>query len=496
MRLISLVLGMLVIPSLVLATTHYVGQSASGAGTGTSPSNLCGGLADQDCAQSAGDVVYLCGAFTTALSVPTSGTTESPITYEWDCPSAPATMTFDASSQFAFSVSGKHDLVINHLRIQGAAEQSGPTNQEALVFIGNTSYAITLNDPTVWGNSYKSGMYITNAYDVTVNRLTAYNNTWYGAYVYTGTHDIHFDTFTTYNNVRAGIFFLGATQAGNYDNWAKNGTSYSNGDGLYAAIARDILFQDNHLYSNTNQAGSGEGYGIGVQQVLRMHVIGNTIHGNRTDGVEAWGDAQWSSDDCEVAYNTIYDHASGIDDQTAFNGIEERTGYAKGCRIYRNLLYNNNRNFRLGNDASNRSILYQNVALTGLYSVRAVDSNESGTNSLTGWRIAYNTFSGPSVSWFSTDVASGNSNTFLYNVWDVTSTATYNGVEYTPETITTLDSTGRATSAAPSITGAYGTLAPRVYPLPSDYVFARSPRLLPATPAGPRLPAGPRTPRG
>ena len=463
--------------SVVEATTHYVGAEASGTGTGTSSANLCGGLADGDCTQLAGDTIYLCGAFTAALSVPTSGTAEAPITYHWDCSGNPATLTFDAASPFAFSISGKHDLVINDLRIHGAAGQSGPTNQQSLVVVTGGAYGVTINDMSVWGNSYLSGVVISDAYNVTLNRPTVHTNGKHGIHVYRDTHDIIVDGFVVYDNVQSGLIFIGATPSDNYDNIAKNGTAYGNGDGLYSVLSHDNMFLNNHIYANTNVLGNGEGYGIGVQQSSGMKIIGNVIHDNLSDGVEVWGDGQYPSNQCEVAYNTIYNHTETPLNDSFSNGIEARTGYSQGCKIYQNLLYNNSRNFRLGNDLSNTSILFNNQVKGGLHSVKAPDSNESGTNSLTGWRIVGNTFDTPTTSWFETEVATGNRNTFLGNQWLGGTGATYNGTAYTAETITTLDATGVITGNSVDTGGAYGAAATRMYPLPATYVFGRSPRL-------------------
>lgn len=431
-----------------IADTRYVGVLATGDGTGTNTSNLCGGLADSDCTPAAGDTVYLCGAWTSTMTPQAvNGTVANPIVYEWDCPGNPATLTFDAGAQFAFNISGRAYWTVNNLRIQGKAGEAGPTNQEALVFIGNGSNHITLNRPTVWDNSFKSGLYATNANTLTINDLTAYNNAWYGAYVYTGTYQVVIDGYTTYSNARAGIFFLGATQSANYDNTARNGTSYGNGDGAYASIADHILFENNVLYSNTNVAGSGEGYGIGVQQVTNVRVVGNTIHDNRTDGIEVWGDASASSNSCEIVSNTIYNHTT-IVDPSGSNGIEIRTGYSDGCQVFGNLLWNNRRHFRLGNDASLRGVLANNTTYLGQVGVSFTDSNEPGTNPVTGWTIRNNVFSEQADFWLDIEssLTTGNSNTFANNIFfGGAGAADYNGVTYTAGTINSVDSTAITT---------------------------------------------------
>ncbi len=246
-----------------------------------------------------------------------------------------------------------------------------------------------------------------------------------------------------YENRRSGVRVEGATAHANLDTvLVERCTAYGNGDGFYSMIAQNVTFKDLVSFNNTNILnGTSEGYGIAIQQTLNATVEGNTLFSNRTDGLEVWGNATLSSNNCRVFRNTVYGHTLYTLDDSGSNGIEVRTGYSSGCRVFSNVLYGNTRNFRLGNDVTGTSVLANNTVDGGSYSIKMADSLEAGTNATTGWLITNNIFRNPTTRWLETEVASGNSNTFAKNDWVGTAGAVYNGVTYTSGTITTVDST-------------------------------------------------------
>ena len=446
----TLLLCVLLLPAPLYAATFYVGASATGAGTGTSTSNLCGGLADADCTPSAGDTVYLCGAFTAQMAPQAvNGTAGNVITYDFDCDGNPATLTFDASADRGLYISSKSYLTINNARVTGATGVGG-SNDTGLISIALSTH-ITLNSPTTYNNTAASaarGLSVRTSSDVTINDAVSYGNYGHGIIINNDSTRIVVDGFTTYNNRRTGIQFEGfSTHDSLTYSSASHGLTYGNGNGCYAIIGDHITFDDIISYGNDNVLGDGEGYGCAIQQVTNATVSNMTVYDNRSDGIEVWGNTSLSAADCRVFSNTVYNH-TGYGDDSGSNGIEVRTGYSPGCHIYGNLLFNNTKNFRLGNDSTGTSRLTHNTTYGGTYSLRMVDSNEAGTNAVTGWTIANNIFDTPLTYWLYTDVTSANSNTFAKNDWAGSKSSVYNNTTYTTADITTVDSTGVTTSPA------------------------------------------------
>lgn len=444
-------LGVLLGPLVSHAATYYVGASATGAGTGTSASNLCGGLADADCTPSAGDTVYLCGAFTTQLAPQAvNGSAGSPITYDFNCPGNPATLTFDGSADRGLFISGRAYLTVNDARVTGVTGSGGATDTALLSVLTSTN--IVLNRPITYGNTASRGLSIRNSSDVTVYDLISYGNNGHGAWITNTSTRITIAGFTTYNNTRTGLKFEGnATQASMSYSEAYDGLTYNNGDGCYAQIADHITLHDIISHDNTDQSNGGEGYGCGIQQVTNLSFYGNVLYENRTDGVEVWGDASLSSANCLVRGNFIYGHTHYTADDSGSNGIEVATGYAPGCQVIGNVLVGNTKNIKIGQDPTGASILAHNTIVGGIYSLRLIDSNVGGVDAVTGWQIVNNLFDTPSSDWIYTAVTSGNSNTIRKNAYVGGKQVTYNNVVYTASTITTVDAS--ATTSDPTYTG-------------------------------------------
>lgn len=450
-RLTLLLCSTILLPAHLYAATFYVGASATGAGTGTSTSNLCGGLADADCTPSAGDTIYLCGAFTTQLAPQNvNGTAGNVITYDFDCSGNPATLTFDASADRGLYISSKSYLTINNARVTGATGVGGSNDTGLLSIAGSTH--IILNSPTTYNNTAASaarGLSVRSSSDVTINDAVSYGNYGHGIIINNDSTRITVDGFTTYNNRRTGLQFEGfSTHSSLTNSSASNGLTYGNGNGCYAIIGDQIQFHDIVSHHNDNILGDGEGYGCAIQQVTNAEVYNMTIYDNRVDGIEVWGNAALSASGCRVYSNKVYNHTYFTVDDSGSNGIEVRTGYSPGCFIYGNLLFNNTKNFRIGNDSTGTSRLTHNTTYGGTYSLRMVDSNEAGTNATTGWTIANNIFDSPSSHWIYTDVTSANSNTLAKNVFAGSKSVTYNNTVYTSANISTVDSLAVTTSPA------------------------------------------------
>lgn len=78
--------------------------TGTGAADGSDVDNLCADTTDADCAESAGDTVYLCNARTSQWVPDVSGSSGNPITYEWSCPGGTAA-SIETSSGSGLSLS-------------------------------------------------------------------------------------------------------------------------------------------------------------------------------------------------------------------------------------------------------------------------------------------------------------------------------------------------------------------------------------------------------
>ena len=461
--IIAITLVLLLLSEVADAATKYVGAAATGSGNGSSTANLCGGLADVDCTPAAGDIIYICGVFNNQISPQAvNGSSGNNIIYDFNCPGNPGSLVFNASADQGIYINGRQFITVID------AEASGPTGTgggETGLLVVNASSNISLVSPSTHDNTEAGavrghGTRIKASTNVTITNPESYNNVGHGLIILNNGSNI---TVTgtnfgckLYNNRRGGVRVEGATAYANLDGVIIDGcVTYGNGDGLYSIIAQNITFRNNIVYDNNNTLNvTSEGYGIGVQQTLNMVVERNEVFNNRTDGIEVWGNSTLSSNNCRVVGNVVHGHNTWTLDDSGANGIEERTGFAQGCLISGNLVYNNTRNFRLGNDPGGTSILANNTVIGGSYSVRAIDSLEVGTNAMTGWNIVNNIFYNPTISWFFTEVTSGNSNTFAKNLWFGNGiTATYNNVSYNSGTISTVDST--ALTSDPLFTSAF-----------------------------------------
>lgn len=458
--MILLILLMLLCPTLVQAATYYVGQAATGAGTGTSVSNLCGGVDDADCLPAAGDTVYLCGAFTTQIQLsPTSpnGTAGSPITYEWDCPGNPALLTFDGSADRGFFLSSKTYITVNNARVTGLSGSGGSVDSGLLSVL--TSTHIILNNPTTYNNTAATnarGLVIRNSSDVTVNNAVSYGNHNHGIWIINTSTRITIAGFTVYDNWRVGLKFEGLAQTDMSYSSAYNGVAYGNGDGCYAVLADHITFHDIYAHDNTNVLSDGEGYGCAIQQVKDATMYLMVLDNNRSSGAEVWGNAAFPSHNCRIFANVISRHTHYTLDDTGSNGLKVRTGYSNGCLVGGNVFWGNTRNVQIGQDPSGRSQLVNNTMYGGVTSLQLRDSNQPGSDPTTGWLIANNIFDSPSSDWLSTSINSGNLNTFSHNNYAGSKQATYNNVVYTAGTISTIDST--ALTVTPSYIGSDRTV--------------------------------------
>lgn len=452
---IWLVISIMLFPIGSVATNFYVGQIATGNGTGVDTNNLCGGLGDANCTPAAGDTIFLCGQFITRLEPQAvDGVDGNPITYEFDCPNNPAQIVLDGTQSEGLLINGRAFLTWNNVRGTGpTANASGfggivvTIASDHLVFnrvtvMGNTEDAQTVG--AIRGHGLMFGAATTNTL---ARNVTATDNRGHGIRIQSGntllTGAISIVNCVTQRNRRHGVAVDGHATNPALVNGVliESCLAEYNGDGIYSHRATSVSVRNSTArFNNASLFPTlGESYGIAAEKSPNFLVYGNTVYDNWSDGIEVWGDANIPAINCRVTNNVVFNHVHGNLSNISLNtGIEARTGFSPGCTISGNLLYNNVRNVKIGNDASAASILANNY-LFGSTSIYLDDSNETGQNPVTGWEISGNVLSTAGYWIFSPFV--GHNVSFIGNTWVGGGVADYNAVEYTAATITLLDPT-------------------------------------------------------
>jgi len=459
---------------LILIALFFISQQSfseilcvvpSGSDCGTSgATKIFTGLANVQYATSdtvdkvdADDTLYICGAFTgETLSLTGAGgegTSGHPITVSFACPGNPGSVNLNSAVDYAIILGAGTDYITivgipNSFVITGATTAvSG--NQGSISSLDGTGIVIT--DLATSGNTTGSGWRIRKCQSCTITRPVVTGSLNHGIFISgdagRNATDITIDSPVIYSNGWQAISIQGSSATTDVQRIVvKNPIIYGNGDGPYPKFTKNVTIYGTtpgacHIYSNTNTANAlAEGYGIGVQQSDFVTIYNCDIHGNRSDGIEVWGNSTVGSINALIYSNYIYDQTNPIADDTAGNGIECRTGYSD-CHIFGNILVNNQRNLRVGPSSLRASEAVNNTLVGGVYSVRGVVGTAPGYNTaaLTGWTFYNNIMKSASTEFFHTDVASGNSNIFAKNL--VSGSATYENTNYTSTTFSAIDST-------------------------------------------------------
>lgn len=429
----------------------------------------------------AGDTLVVCGAHVgVTLQLTTAqgeGAAGNPITLDFECASNADPATIDTAGAVDYGVhlaAGVDYVTLIRPVVFGVT--TTVSGEQALI-TSRDGTGIVLTNPTTYGNTAGPGIRLRKCQQCTLTAPVSYRNGTHGILLPgDGSRNANNITITSpvvYGNVVAGIRIIGASAATDVQNvTVTDPVAYENGDGMYSILATNVQFVRQSARciarDNANITGGGEGYGIGIQQTVNSVVRGCSITNNRTDGVEVWGDASVSSTNARIEGNYIAGHTNPIVDESAGNGIECRTGYST-CLISSNILVDNRKNLRLGNSPSGTSEATNNVLSGGLFNIRLVDSNEPGTNAVTGWVVRNNAFSlTASGHHVSTDVAAGNAVTFGVNAYAGSGQYLYNGVTYNEASWSAIESTRLLWSNSQFLGGRNPTTARGFQPRPTS----------------------------
>lgn len=437
---------------------YYVSEYGSGAKHGLDVNNSCSGLSDPDCTPAPGDVIYLCGEFTSQIRpYPVDGTQRLRITYDWKCPGNPAYLSLNGTQTDGVLVDGRKFLSWNDVRVFGPTNSVGGNGSLFLVI---RSENIIVNNPVTYNNTETGitpgatrghGIFFGGGTRFSViNNAISYGNHGHGIRfqhsLTSHTEHNQVNGCESYNNHRHGVAITGHPSDASRLRYIliDKCITYGNGDGIYSHNASDITVTNSiaHHNSRTISPTIGESYGIASEKTINFTASYNIVYDNDSDGIEVWGDAVIPTTNCKIIGNIVFNHTHfrtlNPENLTGNNGIEQRTGYGAGCAIIGNISYNNTRNYKIANDSTNTSIFASNISMWGEVGLYLDKSNENNNFSASGWTIIGNTFKHESKNWLFTPLMDNN-NRFIYNVWYGDGSAVYNNTTYTKENINLLD---------------------------------------------------------
>jgi parallel beta-helix repeat protein len=301
-----LLVGMNPVNAFAAGTTYYVDNtngSCSDVGSGmTSALPFCK-IAKGASAAAAGDTVQvLAGNYAETVTVPKSGSAGLPITYS-AAPGVTVTGNGSTGSGGAFRISSKSYITITGFTVTG-------TTDRGIYVSGSNNIIITNNHINYSGKpvsgSTRAGIYFTGTTNSTISGNTTDHNTYHG---------IHLTNGSKINLVSNNLVFANAQQwqrdasgirldgSGTSSNTILHNISYSNEDsGITNYTGASGNFEiGNLLYGNGD-------HGIDDLNSPNNVIIGNTVQGNVTTGINFEGTSSPGSGGATVINNIMVDN--------------------------------------------------------------------------------------------------------------------------------------------------------------------------------------------
>lgn len=298
-KVFSLFLFFVLWASISGAAVYYVGQNATGDGSGSSLENLMSVSVHNSRSFNPGDTIYLCGTINTTVTISSNGTASDYINYSGECYGNHGSI--NTTEDFAVTMTNVSYVSLSDLNA---------TSEQDIIKVGGGSHYVTFDNLTMH-DCYKRGLYITD--DTEGNNrnsnIIVQNCEIYDVGCGTAGADImmaYTDNFTVKNNK------LFATKS--------DGLPTDRGiDGVVAVRSTNGIIEYNLIHDHNDDYYDdplGESYG--------------PREGRGEDGIDI---KEWSSD-IIIRYNHIYNHnhQSGI---TVQNG-------SKNVEIYGNYIHDNN----------------------------------------------------------------------------------------------------------------------------------------------------------
>jgi len=300
--------------------TYYVDKtngSCSDTGTGLTPALPFCKIGKGASAAVAGDTVrVLAGSYAETVAVPKSGSAGLPITYS-AAPGVTVTGNGLASGGDAFQISSKSYVIVDGFTITGTADNGIYVSGSNHITISNNH--VSYSGKPVSGST-RAGIYLAATTDSTITGNTSDHNSEDG---------IRLEAGAVNNTISNNISFANAEQ------WQRNATGiHVNGSGSFNnTIIHNITYanEDTGLQfynkAHNNFVIGNLTYGNGDHGIDNLNspyntVIGNTVQGNHTSGINLEGSAAPGSSGAKVMNNISVD-----------NGIAPITGQKSNIRV-------------------------------------------------------------------------------------------------------------------------------------------------------------------
>jgi parallel beta-helix repeat (two copies) len=287
-------------------TTYYVDNTVlcSDSGSGSLANPFCTITRGAYRATVAGDTVHvLHGTYAETVFVEHSGTAGNPITFHAD-PGVTVTGN-PAGFGSAFAVSTQSYVVIDGFNITDTPIQGIYVDASNHITISNNhvSYAGTLPS-----HPYAQGIYLRNTTDSTITGNTTDHNTCIGIRVVTGgnnliSNNVSFSNYSVVETDAAGIELTGSSY-----NTVINNITYSNEDSginvyLFDATDPAVDIPSTHNLIIGNLSYENGDHGIDNNNAPYNTLIGNTVQGNGTVGINFEGETGTGSHHATVINN-------------------------------------------------------------------------------------------------------------------------------------------------------------------------------------------------
>jgi len=296
-----------------IGTTYYIDNTnpaCSDTGSGlTSSSPFCT-ISKGASVAVAGDTVWvLAGDYNETVNVPNSGNSGLPIIYS-AMPGVVVTGNGSSSGGNAFRISSMSYVTVTGFTITGTADRGIYVSSSNNITITNNQISYS-GSPS--SGSTRQGIYITSTSNSTVSgNITDYNSS-HGIYLTSGSNNnlvsnnISFGNAQGYVRDASGIRLDGS---GTTNNTIFHNISYGNEDsGITNYTGAYGNFEiGNLLYGNGD-------HGIDDLNSPNNVIIGNTVHGNVTTGINFEGTSSPGSGGATVMNNIVFD-----------NGLRQQVG--------------------------------------------------------------------------------------------------------------------------------------------------------------------------
>ena len=301
-------------------TTYYVNNtngSCSDSGSGTTTALPFCKIGKGASVAGAGDTVrVLAGTYAETVSVPKSGSAGLPITYS-AAPGVTVTGNGSASGGYGFEISKKSYIIVDGFAVTGTADRG--------IYVSGSKYITISNNHVSYAGkpvsgSTRAGIYLTSTTDSSIIGNTTDHNTQDGIRLTTGavnnrvSNNVSFANAEQWQRNAAGIQVYGS---GSYNNTIIYNITYANEDtGLqFFSKTHHNFVIDNLTYGNGD-------HGIDNNNSPYNTIIGNTVQGNHTAGINLEGSGSPGSSGAKVMNNISVD-----------NGIAPITGQKSNIRV-------------------------------------------------------------------------------------------------------------------------------------------------------------------